>query len=295
MYEDHPGSKAGMEVAKLLFGEKTSLGRPVIGTVDSLKAMKTTDLRRYMDVWFKPENMIVGVVGNYGDEKELLSLIEAEFGAVLRRKTNLPKQDKYYWKEQTKMRMKLVKRKVEQAHVALALPGLELKNGLRWASYLANDLLGGGWMSGLIKEVREERGWAYSIRSWASCFYDVGSVGVGAGLPKNKLEDALGLILEIIWGIGGVGKWGIKKNELEMAKESYKGRLSLNFDVPEKVLGFALYDLMYENKIYGFSEIVKSIEKVNLEQLREYYHTVFKPEKINLVVVGNYEKMPKIH
>jgi len=69
--------------------------------------------------------------------------------------------------------------------------------------------------------------------------------------------------------------------------------LSLNFDIPEKVLGFALYDLMYEGKIYTPDELKKNINKVTFSQVREYCNLVFKPEKLNLVVVGDYEKLPK--
>lgn len=290
MYEDLPDSKAGEEMWKLLYG-KTNMGRPIIGTKKSLAEMTPVALHDYMNKWFVPENMLVGVVGDWGDDRDLIRLIEKEFGGLLDRKGVLMK-DSFAWGEKKRPKTKLVSRKTEQANLSLGLPGLPIGHRMRYVSQLVNIILGGGGLSRLFKEVREKRGWAYSVNSGTENFTDSGVVLVGAGLPKERLQDAVGLILEIIWGIGGRGKWGITAKDLAVAKECYKGRVSLAYDNPGKVLGYALNELMFEGKILTPDEIKENADRVTLEEVGEYCKMIFKPEYLSLAVVGDYEKLP---
>ena len=218
MYEDSPMGKAVEECEKLLYG-KTNMGRPVIGTVESLKAMKVEELRKYFEKWFTGENMVVGVVGDYGSDEMALELIKKEFAPLIDDKRVLPEKDKFVWEEQKEPRIKLISRKVEQAAVYLAFRGIKMTDERRFALELLNIIYGDGWMSRLMREVREERGWAYAIGSWVDQFTDAGSVLVGAGLPKNKLDEAVKLITEISMGLSGGNGWAIKEEELAMAKD----------------------------------------------------------------------------
>ena len=290
MYEDQPDSKAGEEMWKLLYG-KTNMGRPVIGTKKSLLAMTPAALHKYMDRWFVPDNMLVGGVGNWGNDKELLKLIEKEFVGLFDRK-GLPKKNIFSWGKMAGLKTKLISRKTEQANLAMGLPGLPIGHPDRYASYLTNIIFGGGGLSRLFKEVREKRGWAYSIGSGTESFSDSGAVVVGGGLPKDKLKDAVELIVDIMAGLGGSGRWGITEKDLAIAKECYKGRVSLAYDDPKKVMDFALNEMMFEGKIYPPEEIKANADKVTLEEIRDYCQRIFKPEKLSLAVVGDYEKLP---
>lgn len=291
LYEDMPDSKAFEEQWKLLFG-KTNLGRPVIGTRESLAAMTPHDLEIYMKKWFVKDNLLVGVVGNYESEDKLLDLIRKEFAPLIQNETKSAAKDIYNGSEQLKLRTHLVRRKTEQVQVSLGLAALSIGHPLRYAMYLVNIILGGGAISRFFREVRERRGWAYSIGSGTESFNDAGAFFIGAGLTHDKISEALNLMLEIMWGLGGKGKWGVKAKELAMAKECYKGRISLNFDRPERVLGYALFDLMFENKIYTPEEIKENADKVTLDEVREVCKIIFRPEHLNMVVLGDFEKMP---
>ncbi len=291
LYEDLPDSKAFEELWQTLFG-KTNLGRPTIGTRASLAAMKPADLRVYMDKWFTKDNMIVGVVGNWGDEAELLTLIRKEFAGVIEKNQSAPAKYRYLGKKQIKPRLGLVSRKTEQAQLAVGMAALPIGHPLRYAMYLTNVILGGGTISRLFREVREKKGWAYSIGSGTESFVDTGAFFIGAGLPKDRVKEATDLILEIVMGTNKKGKWSINQKELDVAKQCYQGRISLNFDRPEKVLGYALNDLMFEGKIYTPEEIKENVAKVTLEEVREVCRLIFQLEKLNLVVLGDYDKMP---
>ncbi|MBI1872020.1 insulinase family protein [Candidatus Collierbacteria bacterium] len=291
LYEDMPDSKAFEEQWKLLFG-KTNLGRPVIGTRESLANMKPSDLRHYLDKWFVKDNMLIGVVGNWDSESRLLDSIKIEFEGIIRGKDKSPKKYSYRHTPQKKARFGLVSRKAEQAQLSIGLTALPIGHPLRYAMYLVNIILGGGSISRLFREVREKRGWAYSIGSGTDSFVDAGAFLIGAGLPRDKIKEAVDLITQIMWGLPGMGKWGIKEKELAMAKECYRGRISLNFDRPERVLGYALSDLMFENKIYTPEEIKESADKVTMKEIREVCRMIFKPSHLNMVILGDYEKLP---
>jgi len=146
-------------------------------------------------------------------------------------------------------------------------------------------------MSRLMREVREERGWAYAIRSGADQFSDAGSVMVGAGLPKSKLNEAVELMTEISVGLAGGDKWAIKADELEIAKDCFRGRLALAFDKPEEVLGSALEDLLFRGKIYSPEEIIERVQKVSIGEIKSLAAEIFKKENMSIAVVGDYKKL----
>lgn len=294
LYEDDPSSKVSEEKWKLLFGKSTGLGRPTIGTVKSLKGMKVTDLKNFMDKWFTLRNVMVGVVGNWSNDDELLKLVKKEFKGLYDRDKQVPERDGFLWTKPEKTKIVFIKRKVDQAYISIGFPSLEIGHPLRWAMYLMNIILGGSQLSKLFREVREQRGWAYSVGSGSESFLDAGAFLVGGGIRKDKIKEAADLIMEIMWGLSGKGKWAITARDLKMAKECYKGRTSLSFDKPEKVLGYALYDLMFENRIYSPEEIKENADKVSLEDIREVCRQIFVPEKMSLAVLGNFEKMPVI-
>ena len=290
MYEDRPNSKAMEQVEKLAYG-KTNLGRPIIGTVKSLNGMTVEELRKYFEKWFVARNVIVGIVGDYGSEEKILKLIQKEFGKLIKLDREVPDKDVFVWDEQTAPRMDLTKRKTEQAAVAFTFRGIPIKDERKFALELINIVFGDSWMSRLIKEVREERGWAYAIRSGVDQYIDVGTVMVGAGLPKGKLKEAVDLIVEMATELAD-GKWEITKEELEIAKECFRGRLALDFDRPEDVLGLALENLMFEDKIYTPDQILKKTDAVTLKEARDLCKEIFKRENMSLAVVGNYKELP---
>ncbi len=290
MYEDRPSSKAAQECEKLLFG-KTHMGRPIIGTVKSLQAMRVDELKRYFDKWFVAENMVVGVVGSFGTEEEVLEIIKKEFAPLIKDERTPPEKNKFIWDTQIEPRIKLTSRKVEQAAVVMAFRGIEMNDKRRFALELTNIILGDGWLSRLMKEVREERGWAYAIGSDVDLFSDAGSVLIGAGLPKNKLNEAVELMTEISLGLAGESRWQITAEEVAVAKDTFKGRLALAFDRPETVLGSALGDTIFREKIYSPEEVMDRIEKVTLAEVRSIAREIFKRENLSVSVVGDYKRL----
>ena len=291
MYEDQPQAKAWRAMWEKMLG-RTNMGRQVIGTLKSLKEMKLDYLKEFMNTWYGAENMLVGVVGAYGDEKELLKNIRTEFAGVYLRKGKLPVRDVFRWGDQEKPKISLVKRKTDQAAVSMGIPGTELLSKYRYVRYLVNIILGGSSISRLFLEVREKRGWAYSVGSEVESFKDFGVVGVGGGFPTDKVHDAVSLIVEIMGGLGGKSKWEITQKDLEMAKECYTGRMSLKFDKPEQVLSMTMSSLIEEGKIYTPEHHIEQAKKVTMDQIKEYCHEIMDLKKVNIGILGDYKEVP---
>lgn len=290
--DDDPQMRAYEEMWLKLF-EGTNLGNPIAGTFETVSGITTSNLRDYMDKWFVPGNVIVGVIGSWKDEKEVLSMVKKSFGKLIKRKSSVPTKNKFVESVQDGPRIKLVYRKgMQQSSVYLGFRSVELGNKYEMPLKLTNILLGGAWFSRLMKEIRETRGWAYSIGSFNDELVDTGAWVIGAGLPKRKIKMAVSLIMEMIDGLGGTGKWGITDKELKLAKECYSGRVSLKYDVPEKALDSALYDLMFEGKIHSAKELKERSEKVTLEEIRGVCRLVFDRNRMAVGIVGDYKEVP---
>jgi len=91
--------------------------------------------------------------------------------------------------------------------------------------------------------------------------------------------------------LGGGNKWAIKVEEVEIAKDCFRGRLALDFDKPEEVLGSALEDSLFREKIYTPEEIVERVQKVSVDEIKALAAEIFKKENMSIAVVGDYKKL----
>ncbi|HLE50403.1 MAG TPA: pitrilysin family protein [Patescibacteria group bacterium] len=290
--DDDPQMRAVRGLWELMY-QGCRLARPLAGTYATVRGMRVDKLSAYMEKWFVPGNTIVGIVGKWESDEAVLGYIRQSFAGLLARSGIVPKKDVYSEPGSDKARIRLIRRlKMKQATVVLGFRSFGVGHRLEVARILLNIIFGGGWFSRLFKEVRENRGWAYSIGSWLEVLSDTGGVFVEAGLPKDNLVRSLGLIKEIVFGLGERGKWAISQKDLDLAKECYKGRISLKYDSPERVLGSALYDLMFEGRIYSATDLKKKAEAVTITDIREVIETTLSEENLNLVVLGDYDKLP---
>jgi predicted Zn-dependent peptidase len=99
------------------------------------------------------------------------------------------------------------------------------------------------------------------------------------------------LITEISVGLAGGNKWAIKAEELAVAKDCFRGRMALDYDKPETVLGSALEDSLFQEKIYSPEEVIERVEKVSLREVQDLAREIFKKENLSIAVVGDYKKL----
>lgn len=192
MTEDDPGDCVHDLFAHTMLGD-TPLGRPVLGTVDTINALTREQIARFYKKHYDPTRLVVAAAGNV-DHAKVVRQVRAAFekAGALTRTDAVPVDPRSGARTiRTAGRVELLGRKTEQAHVVLGMPGLARTDERRWALGVLNTALGGGMSSRLFQEVREKRGLAYSVYSYTSGFADCGLFGVYAGCRPSQVHDVL--------------------------------------------------------------------------------------------------------
>ncbi|MFP1627658.1 M16 family metallopeptidase [Streptomyces sp. 5K101] len=192
MTEDDPGDCVHDLFAHTMFGD-SPLGRPVLGTVDTVNALTADRIRRFYKKHYDPTHLIVAAAGNI-DHATVVRQVRSAFerAGALSRTDAVPTPPRDGSRAlRTAGRVEHLNRRTEQAHVVLGMPGLARTDDRRWALGVLNTALGGGMSSRLFQEVREKRGLAYSVYSYTSGFADTGLFGVYAGCRPSQVHDVL--------------------------------------------------------------------------------------------------------
>ncbi|MBF6045630.1 insulinase family protein [Streptomyces sp. NRRL B-1677] len=192
MTEDDPGDCVHDLFAHTMLGD-TPLGRPVLGTVDTINALTRDQIARFYKKHYDPTRLVVAAAGNV-DHAKVVRQVRAAFdrAGALHRTDATPVAPRSGARTiRTAGRVEVLGRKTEQAHVVLGMPGLARTDDRRWALGVLNTALGGGMSSRLFQEVREKRGLAYSVYSYTSGYADCGLFGVYAGCRPSQVHDVL--------------------------------------------------------------------------------------------------------
>jgi predicted Zn-dependent peptidase len=213
MTEDDPGDCVHDLFAHTMFGDNP-LGRPVLGTVDTVNALTADRIRRFYKKHYDPTHLVVACAGNV-DHQKVVRQVRAAFekSGALRDPDAVPVAPRG--------------RKTEQAHVVLGMPGLSRTDERRWALGVLNTALGGGMSSRLFQEVREKRGLAYSVYSYTSGFADCGLFGVYAGCRPGQVHDVLKICRD---ELDQVAQHGLPDDEIDRAIGQLKGSTVLGLE-----------------------------------------------------------------
>lgn len=215
MTEDDPGDCVHDLFAHTMFGD-TPLGRPVLGTVDTINALTRDRIARFYRKHYDPTHLVVAAAGNV-DHTKVVRLVRKAFerAGALDRTDAVPVAPRDGSRTiRAAGRVELQGRKTEQAHVVLGMPGIARTDDRRWALGVLNAALGGGMSSRLFQEVREKRGLAYSVYSYTSSFADCGLFGVYAGCRPSQVHDVLKICRD---ELDQVAEHGLSDEELRRA------------------------------------------------------------------------------
>lgn len=274
MYEDEPRERAVEEFENLMY-DGSSMGRLIIGTKETVRSTTAEKLRAYMGEWYRGGNVLVVVAGKIGEASKI---IEVKFGGVADGIIVPFNQKGFYGKAEAKH----VKKKTEQAHFLLGVPGISLQDPRRYALQLAQVVLGGGMSSRLFNEIREKRGLAYYVRAEMDTAYDVGYLTVRAGVALEKLGEAMKVSREELLKLGDT----ITQKELEKAKEYILGHLPLQLEDSMGVAQFLGMRALILDEIRQPEEVEKMVRGVGIGEVKEILRELVAPEKIRSVVVG---------
>jgi predicted Zn-dependent peptidase len=283
MYEDQPMAMAS-ELFENLMYDGSSMGRLIIGNKETVRATTSEDLRKYMDRWYRGGNMLVVVAGKVASSSSLpaqaglSSLIEEKFGNM-----GMGSIDKYetsaiYGKAEAQHK----KKKTEQAHFVMGVPGLSVNDPRRYALQMGQIVLGGGMSSRLFNEIREKRGLAYYVKADLDMNSDCGYLSVRAGVKLEKLGEAMAVVKEEMLKLADT----ITAAELNKAKEYVLGHMPLSLEGSMDIAQFYGMRALVMDEIRQPSEVVAKVSSVTLDEVKKVVGEMVSEEMIRSVVVG---------
>jgi predicted Zn-dependent peptidase len=285
MNEDEPSDTVHEAFAEQLFGD-TPLGRPILGTVASINAITRDQIAGHYAAKYTPPDLVVAVAGNV-DHDAVVQQVSGAFGAALtgdaaptpaRLSATVPGHA-------SGTGVRLVSRGIEQANMVLGCAGLSRTDDRRFALGVLNAALGGGMSSRLFQEVREKRGLAYSVYSFASQHSDTGMWATYIGCLPAKADEVLSICQE---EIAKIISGGLTDAELERGKGQLRGSLVLGLEDPSSRMSrLGKSELVYA-RLEPVDEILASIEVVTHDDIRRVAAEILDRPKV-LAVVGPFD------
>ena len=285
MRDDDPSDLVHDLYAETYYGD-TALGRPILGTIDSINNMSRNTVFNYYKKRYLPQDLVVAVAGNI-KHKRVVAMVEE----ALSRDNFLDIQGTPQIRPNTPIkrgkqgRVGIIYRKSEQAHMFYGMEGVARNDDRRFTMGVLASALGGGMSSRLFQEIREKRGLAYSVYSYAQQFAGSGQIGFYAGCNPSKATEVINIIQEVL---SDVASNGMSHEEIERAKGAVRGSLVLSQeDSASRMSRIGKSEIVYGN-IMGFDEILKAVARVTPEEVR-VIASEFLTKTPTLGVVGPYK------
>jgi predicted Zn-dependent peptidase len=282
MRDDDPEDALGDMFLAALFGDHP-VGRPVIGSAQSVSSMTRAQLHSFHVRRYTPERMVVAVAGNV-DHDEVVALVREHFGPHLVRGRQPIAPRKGAGRVTGRPALLLGNRDAEQTHVSLGVrtPGRAWPH--RWALSVLHTALGGGLSSRLFQEVRELRGLAYSVYSAVDIFADSGALSVYAACQPERFTEVMQVTSEVLQS---VARDGITESECRIAKGSLRGGLVLGLeDSGSRMSRLGRSELNY-GKHRTIEHTLRQIDQVTVEEVNAVAHRLL-TQRYGVAVLGPY-------
>ena len=286
MRDDDPSDLIHDLFAETYYGD-TQLGRPILGSVKSIKGMSRATVFNYYKKRYQPSDLVIAVAGNLNHKKvvELVTRAMVRDGFLDVQHSGYEIRKSAHIKVPTKARVGLLNRKTEQAHLFLGMESVARDDHRRFAMSVLSAALGGGMSSRLFQEIREKRGLAYSVYSYAQQFAGSGVIGFYAGCNPIKARDVVSIIRDVLHD---VAHNGLTHEEVLRAQGAVKGTLVLSQeDTGSRMSRIGKSELVYGENL-GFDQILQEISNVTNEQIRAVA-SEFLTKSPTLAVVGPYK------
>ena len=287
MRDDDPADLVHELFAETFYGD-TTLGRSILGTTKSIKSLSRSAVFNYYKKRYLPEDIVVAVAGNIRHQQVVDQIIAAlsrdEFLDRSEKKFNLRPSQEYNRKP--KRNVGLINRKTEQAHIVLGMPGVNRDDKKRFAMGVLSAALGGGMSSRLFQEIREKRGLAYSVYSYAQQFAGSGFLALYAGSTPSKAVE----VIKIMRGVlEDVASNGLTSEELIKAQGAVSGSLVLGQeDTGSRMSRIGKSELIY-GQVLSFDEILREISAVDSAAIAKLASEVLGSAP-SLAIVGPFAK-----
>jgi predicted Zn-dependent peptidase len=285
MNDDDPSDTVHEAFTAKLFGD-TPLGRPILGTTESINGITREQIFEHYQARYTPEHLVVSAAGNL-DHDTVVELVSQAFGPVLERIADpaAPRLAGDQQDQPSGVGTTLVSRGIEQANLVLGCQALARTDKRRFALGVLNAAFGGGMSSRLFQEVREKRGLAYSVYSFAGQHADTGIWGVYVGCLPAKADEVLAICTD---EIDRVIQGGLTDAELARGKGQVRGSIVLGLEDPSSRMSrLGKSELVYP-RLEPVEEVLAAIDAVDHDDIRAIASEILTKPK-TLAVVGPFD------
>jgi predicted Zn-dependent peptidase len=271
------------EIFTQSFWRNHPLGKPILGTTETISGLDQARLSGYHADCFHGGNMVFTAAGNL-KHADFLAAVTEKFGG-LAGGTTLHEPPAPEANAQILMRNK---RSLEQVQICLGVPGPPITDEDRYVSLILNTILGGGMSSRLFQKVREEHGMAYSIYSDMTPYRDTGALCVYAGTSTEKALEVVRLILAEFRQLKAVL---LTDEELKRAKDQLKGNLLMGLESSYARMANLARQEMYFQQFFSVDQLIEWVEVVDAESVQRMAQRLFVRGKIAVTLLGRIGKL----
>jgi predicted Zn-dependent peptidase len=276
MVEDTPDDLVH-ELFTQHFWEGHALGRPILGSKETVESFTAGILRDYFRGSYVAPNLIVSAAGNV-EHAMVRDLIARAFDKVS--PARAPFQD-----EAPRVMPQVIVRskELEQSHVCLGTNSYPQNHPDRYVSYIMNTVLGGSMSSRLFQNVREKRGLAYAVFSGLSAYRDAGNITIYAGCANEAVPELVDLCVE---ELRGMKKAPVADTELRRAKDHLKGSLMLSLENTASRMSHLARQEIYFERHFSLDETLAGVERVTGDDVTRVATDLFSDGSLAATVVG---------
>ena len=281
MYQDTPRDHIGTVYEDLMFGDNP-LGWEVLGTKETIKSATRETFTGYVDEWYTPERMVIGISGMVGDD--LTPMLEELLGEMAPNGSRKPAPAQL--DRSPGPHVSVYHKDADQAHLILGVPSYPIEHPDRYALQMLSAVLGSGMSSRLFLEVRERRGLAYYVQGMNHSYTDAGSLLAQAGVDIKRIDEAIKVIVE---QFARMADEQVGSAELEKSRSMIKGRFVLRTEGPQGLLMYGLNREVLEGQTLEPEELLKKIDAVTAEDVQRVAKDLIAQDKLHLAVIGPFE------
>ncbi len=269
------------EIFSSSFWKGHALGRPILGTKQTIRSFDREKVEKYYQQFYAPSNILITAAGNLSHRK-LVKLAEEKFADLKPRK-----QRKIEGPPQPHAPLVFRnKNSLEQVHLYLGVPSISMPHKSRFACYILNAILGGGMSSRLFQNIREKQGLAYTVYSELTMYRDAGCMLVYAGTSQKSA----GKVIEsVVHELGEIASHKVTPEELRRAMDHLKGSYVLGLESTSSRMGNLARQELYFKRFFSLDEMLELIESVTAEQVLALAQQFFDPKHMAIAMLGRLE------
>jgi predicted Zn-dependent peptidase len=280
VYLDTPQRYVGNVYDRLLYADQP-LGWDILGTRETVEGASRETFTAYLDTWYRPERMVVGIGGRIGEG--LTEKLEELLGGIEPRPTGAASTVEL---PPDASPVLLHTKASEQAHLILGVRGYPIGHPNRYALQLLAVVLGGGMSSRLFTEVRERRGLGYYVHAGNTAYTDAGTFYASAGVDVARVDEA---ITTILGELRKIAHETVPGDELEKARGYAKGRFVLRLESPQGTIQYGLRREVLEGEIEEPDELLRELDLVTAEDVQRVAKDLFEDKRLYLALVGPFD------